>query len=317
MMTDNKDFPQQSRETDIEVAHRELTRQLTRACVLEVTARKLGNVHPEAEFDDLNVEDFLRSSAVAAPWFAKSGQIGVGRAVWGGVSATHRAVGTNTNLGIALLLAPLAAVPADKKLTAGIPHVLDALTLEDAHEVYAAIRLLNPGGLGEAESGDVVQGPTGTLREMMRLAADRDLIAAQYVDNFSLVLDWGCGEFQEWMRRLGSTNSRPAEDHWEIAVIGLQLRLLSEHGDSLIARKCGAKVSGDASRQARRVLEQGWPDTPQGEAEFDRFDRWLRGDGHRRNPGTTADLIAAILFATLRDHSPTLKALNQVPLPLL
>ena len=31
------------------------------------------------------------------------------------------------------------------------------------------------------------------------------------------------------------------------------------------------------------------------------FDFWLRSDGHRRNPGTTADLIAAALFAGLRD----------------
>jgi len=31
------------------------------------------------------------------------------------------------------------------------------------------------------------------------------------------------------------------------------------------------------------------------------FDFWLRSDGHRRNPGTTADLIAAALFVLLRD----------------
>jgi triphosphoribosyl-dephospho-CoA synthase len=29
------------------------------------------------------------------------------------------------------------------------------------------------------------------------------------------------------------------------------------------------------------------------------FDFWLRSDGHRRNPGTTADLITAGLFVTL------------------
>ena len=35
--------------------------------------------------------------------------------------------------------------------------------------------------------------------------------------------------------------------------------------------------------------------------ELNRLDTWLRGDGNRRNPGTTADLVAAILFAGLRD----------------
>jgi triphosphoribosyl-dephospho-CoA synthase len=31
------------------------------------------------------------------------------------------------------------------------------------------------------------------------------------------------------------------------------------------------------------------------------LDFWLRSDGHRRNPGTTADLIAAGLFVGLRE----------------
>jgi triphosphoribosyl-dephospho-CoA synthase len=32
------------------------------------------------------------------------------------------------------------------------------------------------------------------------------------------------------------------------------------------------------------------------------LDFWLRTDGHRRNPGTTADLIAAGLFVGLRER---------------
>ena len=35
---------------------------------------------------------------------------------------------------------------------------------------------------------------------------------------------------------------------------------------------------------------------------FEEFDAFLRADGHRRNPGTTADMIAAVLFAALRDR---------------
>jgi triphosphoribosyl-dephospho-CoA synthase len=37
------------------------------------------------------------------------------------------------------------------------------------------------------------------------------------------------------------------------------------------------------------------------EGAFAALDRWLRGDGNRRNPGTSADLIAAGLFAVLRE----------------
>ena len=33
------------------------------------------------------------------------------------------------------------------------------------------------------------------------------------------------------------------------------------------------------------------------------LDSWLRADGHSRNPGATADLMAAALFAALRDET--------------
>lgn len=283
---------------------------LQRACVLEVTARKAGNVHPEAEFDDLNFEDFLRSAAASTPWLAKAAQIGVGRAILAATQATQRAVGTNTNLGISLLLAPLAAVPLDVSLEQGIGDVLTSLTSQDAHDVYTAIRHTQPGGLGEVTEGDIHSAPTGSLVEMMMLAAPRDLIAAQYATHFDLVLHEGCKILADWSSQQAEDQSpkdQPESDPFEsdlqfdeTATIGLHLTLISRHGDSLIARKCGEKVANVAQRHAERVLKLGWPHTIQGKAEFDRFDHWLRADGHRRNPGTTADLTAAILFATLR-----------------
>jgi triphosphoribosyl-dephospho-CoA synthase len=77
--------------------------------------------------------------------------------------------------------------------------------------------------------------------------------------------------------------------------------LIAQHGDSLIARKCGPEMAKKAATIAGQVLSSGKPgDETYYEALAD-FDFWLRSDGHRRNPGTTADLIAAALFAGLRD----------------
>ena len=60
-------------------------------------------------------------------------------------------------------------------------------------------------------------------------------------------------------------------------------------------------MAPQASAIAERVLAAGEPgDDPYYEAAAD-FDFWLRADGNRRNPGTTADLVAAALFAGLRD----------------
>src|SRR3954454_1458483 len=85
-----------------------LAEQIELACVLEATARKPGNVHPAAAFADLRYEDFLRAAAVSAPILARAGELGIGGAVFDAVKATRAATGTNVNLGMCLLLAPLA-----------------------------------------------------------------------------------------------------------------------------------------------------------------------------------------------------------------
>src|SRR5438876_11605378 len=71
-----------------------------------------------------------------------------------------------------------------RTLRAGVRDVLDATTVDDAREVYAAIRLAAPGGLGQVDEQDVAKEPTGTLVDVMRLAAARDGIAREYATAF-------------------------------------------------------------------------------------------------------------------------------------
>ncbi len=260
------------------------------ACQLECEARKPGNVHPEASFADLTYRDFFRSAEVIAPALARAGTIGVGQAIYDAVKATRDAVGTNTNLGMILLLAPLAAIPDSLRCQEGIHLVLNAMSSDDTRLVYAAIRLAQPGGLGKVEQEDVSSEPTGTLLNAMKLAADRDLIARQYSNGFADVLGFGRDCF---------LSAQATEADWEQAVIKTQLQLMARYPDSLIARKCGIDVALESQIRARNVLST--MQTSQSRAEMKEFDEWLRADGHRRNPGTTADLIAAILFAVLRD----------------
>jgi triphosphoribosyl-dephospho-CoA synthase len=269
-----------------------LTRWLAAACWLEAAACKAGNVHPSAGFADLSFADFETSARLAAPELAASPRIGIGRAVLAAVTATRTAVHTNTNLGIALLLAPLAAVPGDRSLSEGIDAVLGSLDVEDARQAYAAIRLACAGGLGTADNQDVGSEPTVTLLEAMRLASDRDMIARQYATAFATVF-----AAAEQLR----IHAAAFACDWNRAIQQLQLRMLSEHADSLIARKCGTAVAAEAKRRATSVLESGGLATLSGQAAWHEFDAWLRADGHRRNPGTTADLIAAALFVSFRE----------------
>ncbi len=276
----------------------QLAEAIRLACVLEASAAKPGNVHPRASFTDLTFDDFVRSADAASPALAHAAQLGVGQAVFQAVEATRAVITSNTNLGIVLLIAPLAAVPLNRPLREGIGNVLDRLTRDDAAWVYRAIRLAQPGGLGTADDQDIANDPTESLLEVMKLAANRDAVAAQYANRFAWVLDEGLS----FLAAVGQDFGR----HWEAAIIELHLRMLAEHPDTLIARKCGESVAAEASRRARRCLPElvGLPlESDERTRRIAEFDQWLRADGHRRNPGTTADLVAACLFAAIREQA--------------
>jgi triphosphoribosyl-dephospho-CoA synthase len=264
------------------------------ACIWEATARKPGNVHRYCDFDDLSYLDFLLSAAAVAPVLENAERQRVGQTVLQAIQATRQVVATNTNLGIVLLLAPLAAVARPQRLAAGLPHVLSGLTVADARDVYEAIRLAVPGGLGEVPEQDVRGDPTQTLREVMVLAADRDLIARQYVNGFREVLDDGVPVLSRALEQ-GS--------FLEPALITCHLHLMAAYPDSLIARKRGQAEASEAAHRAARVLAAGWPHTASSQATLAELDAWLRAEDHSRNPGTTADLVTACLFVLLRDRN--------------
>lgn len=267
---------------------------VTLACLLEATAPKPGNVHRGADFEDATYLDFAVSAvAIGPPIDRCAAQRRVGLAVLEAVRAMRAVSATNTYLGAILLLAPLAAVPSDRSIEAGIGEVLAALDEEDARQVYEAIRLAQPGGLGRVDEADVHgEAPSGLLAAM-RLAADRDLVARQYAGGFREVLQVAASTIRDGVGR-----GWPVAD----AIVHAHLRLMSEHPDSLIARKCGPAVAQQAARWAASILAAGGPEEAAYRAGLADLDFWLRADGNRRNPGTTADLIAAGLFVLLRER---------------
>jgi triphosphoribosyl-dephospho-CoA synthase len=262
------------------------------ACRLEVAARKPGNVHPDVPFADMTCNDFFVSAGVIAPILAAARHQGLGTTILEAVKATQATVGKNTNLGIILLLTPLAMVAEADDLASGVATVLRQTTVQDSERVYEAIRAAKPGGMGQAGQQDLADIPTALLVEIMRLAAGRDRIAEQYATDFRLVLDFG-------VPILGQSDEFAV--HWEAAIIRLHLELMAHAPDTLIARKCGAEVAAESARRARQVLDAGWPATDRGQQQLRDLDAWLRESGNRRNPGTTADLVAACLFAAFRD----------------
>ncbi len=262
------------------------------ACLLEVSAPKPGNVSPERHFHDTRYEDFLASAVAIGPVLADAGLHPLGATIRAATEATSRWTGSNTNLGIVLLLAPLARAAAGDggSLRDRLAAVLDQTTVADAAETYAAIRRARPGGLGAASAEDVAAAPTVSLKDAMALAADRDAIAREYTSRFALTFEVGAPALAD-ARRRGLA--------WPEATVECFLALLATAPDTHIARKLGREEAERVSQWAREAIAAGATGTAEGRAALAALDAKLRDPRNTRNPGTTADLTCAALFVVI------------------
>ena len=269
------------------------------ACLLEASAPKPGNVSPGRHFHDARYEDFLASAAAIGPAFARAGGVALGVTIRSAIEATARWTHSNTNLGIVLLLAPLAhAAHETQEAHAGalrerLARVLSATTLSDAAHVYAAIRLARPAGMGEVEQQDLAAPPTMPLRDVMALAAERDGIAREYATDFATTFEIGAPALKR-ARRDGL--------EWNDAVLETFLAILAAAPDTHIARKLGGETAADVTERARSLLESGGIRTHAGRQRVASLDRHLRDRHNARNPGTTADLTAAAIYVALLEE---------------
>jgi len=264
------------------------------ASILEASAAKPGNVHPTAEFPDLTHAELVAAGLAIAPAMEQAAEVPLGRTILAAVTAARSVTRSNANLGIVLAIAPLAAVPDDRPAgPAAVAEVLAGLTPDDAANVWQAIRLAQPGGMGQSSQHDLAEPPPDELLAAMRLAAPHDAIARLWADGYDSLVS---GLVADLKTALGC--GLALDD----AIVQAFLAQLAREPDSLIARKYGLPVAVEVSRRASAALAQ-----PQTIPEFDRFLRSPR----RLNPGTTADLTAAALYILLRsgrllaDVSPT------------
>ena len=259
------------------------------ACRDELDAPKPGNVHVFANGGRLGVKDFERSAAAAAGPLTAPGQR-VGARILGAVDATAAAVETNTNLGIILLCAPLAAAAEtfSYDLRSSLSQALRTLNRDDAELAFKAIVRASPAGLGRAERHDVFAPATGTLREAMAEAADGDRVARQYVTDFADVFELG-------EPLLEATLARSADKR--LATLVTYLGFLVAFPDSHIVRKYGLTVAAQTREQARPLAAM----ARKASRLEDVLANVLIWDAELKkanvNPGTSADLTVATLFA--------------------
>jgi triphosphoribosyl-dephospho-CoA synthase len=258
------------------------------ACRDELAAPKPGNVHTYAPGHRMTVAQFVASSAAAAGALCAPAAR-VGARIRGAVEASIKAAGANTNLGIVLLCAPLAAAAErePRELRAALVGVLDGLDIRDADDAFAAIVQAAPAGLGRAERHDVFAPVQATLKQAMAEAADRDRIARQYATAFADVFDLG-------MALHATAMTRWSDPKW--ATLAVYLGFLSEFPDSHIVRKHGAQTAAEVCRTAMKFNALLWSAQQPADrlGDFLAFDTALKT--RRINPGTSADLTVATLF---------------------
>ncbi|MBA2566159.1 MAG: triphosphoribosyl-dephospho-CoA synthase, partial [Gemmatimonadetes bacterium] len=252
------------------------------ACRIEATALKPGNVTPLHSFPRMTYDDFLRSAAAIGPVLGAAGQARVGEVILRAVRATRAVAAANTNLGMVLLLAPLAKGAAAAStgsvegLRRAVRTVLADLDMQDARLAYEAIRLARPGGMGAYVEQDLSTLPSVTLLEAMTLAKGRDGVAREYASGYATT-------FEDALPLL---DGALAQGHESVdAAVEVYLGLLARTPDTLVERKHGERVAREVSARAAAVLACGAAGSVARGASVSAFDAWLRRAERPLNPG--------------------------------
>ncbi|MGH8549626.1 MAG: triphosphoribosyl-dephospho-CoA synthase [Methylococcales bacterium] len=260
------------------------------ACECEINAFKPGNVSVLSEGHGMTVEDFRVSAEVSADTLVDPG-LSLGRKIYYALKNTADRVGSNTNLGIVLLCAPLLEAMQRKSegdLRNRLRSVLNTTTVDDAEWVYRGIRLAKPAGLGESAEEDVHSRPRVSLQEAMRIAAGRDRIAYQYVSAYRDVFETAKNRYHTALGQWG-------DEIW--AAVAVFAALLGQIPDSHIERKYGNRYTGMVTKRMtflnERLSASGNPEQLIGHLR--EVDEEFKNAGI--NPGTTADLTVATLLA--------------------
>jgi triphosphoribosyl-dephospho-CoA synthase len=269
------------------------------ACLLEIRSLKPGNVGLHGDGHGMIAEHFVKSAHAMAEPIATP-NIKLGERILAGVKATQDVVDCNTNLGIVLLTAPLVqatwqsmALPASIPMRSTLHEVLQSADQQDAVLAYEAIRLANPGGLGNVTRHDVRDVPTISLMQAMREASSRDAIAMEYCTDYARVFTIGVTSF-------ASAASNGMSEEW--ATTACYLDWLSHVPDTHVARKHGVEAARQLCEEAleyrHRFVHAARPDKMT--SDLIEWDQQLKQRGI--NPGTSADLTVASVLAYRLQH---------------
>ncbi|MEM2144262.1 MAG: triphosphoribosyl-dephospho-CoA synthase [Candidatus Jordarchaeaceae archaeon] len=293
------------------------------AVLLEVSGYpKPGNVHRVRDTLKTRYEHFLAGAVAIGPsirdaalrgCLVASGEINlnetnVGEHILRAVKDTSNwQHGGNVNLGTILLFVPLAVAAgmtlSDGKITSdelrrNVEKVMENTTPIDTLNVYEAIDVAHPGGLGKVEKFDVtdklskslIKEHGVSLQDVFRISAEWDDVSKEWITGMEITFEIGYPTFLKVYSESRDVN---------IATVHTFLRILSKKPDSLIRRKMSKEKAVEISERAAEILEEGGLLKERGRILCWKLDEELQGFKGQLNPGTTADLTASSIFVAL------------------
>ena len=273
------------------------------ASALEVSGYpKPGNVHRTRDYDDMEFEDFLISAVVIGDAVLEAcADVNVenpqlGKYILQAVSETDRWINENTNLGIVMMITPIAVAASISDsfddVRQNIPVLMKNTSVDDACDLYDAINIADAGGMGEQDEYDVasdnakseLRDNNQTMFDVLKISSPWDMLAREMTSDMPVVFEIGFPVYHE----LACEKTRNE------ACILTFLTILSHVPDTLISRKYGEEEALKISLMARDLLKmKDSPDFMDAVADFD--DYLFK---NKYNPGTTADLTAASIFVS-------------------
>ena len=258
--------------------------------ICDINALKPGNVGRHGAGHGMDCADFIKSAQVVTPILCNR-RLGLGKRILSSVEATLGAVHCNTNLGMVLLIAPIIRV-FEQLVSPGdfqdlIKPTLMSLEQQEAQDIFAAIRLANPGGLGKVDKYDVNSPLDIDIYSAMDAAKERDLIALQYANGYREIVNLGIKCLQNYHNRWNSV---------EWSVVACYLMYMASFPDSHIRRKHGIEIAEQVREKTIPVWERFADYDNPGDARgvLTMFDKELKES--EINPGTCADLTVASLL---------------------
>jgi len=282
------------------------------ALLLEVsTTPKPGLVDRYHDFRETYFEHFLIASLALYSVFRKAAVTGrkrrgrgLGKVIYEGVNEMLSCQrGGNTHLGAILLISPIASAsslsetkPLNlKSIRKNLKIIISRMDWKDTLNIFKAIKLVSPRGLGRIPFLDVLNDETYLEISKHRLTPlkalspfiDREVVAYEWVKLYPRSM-YGAATL------IRNSKKMPVRD----ALAQTFLELLSKYPDTHIMRRGGKQLAERISFMASKILNLGGVTTEKGLEAIRDLDSKMRKSWKMR-PGATADLLASSIATAL------------------